>query len=89
MATPPTHRPAARVWMKVAIAVVSIGVLFAPIVTYGFCADSSNPDLSFCESHQQSIVGIRSNLWIWGAATLAAILIGWVVASRRRAEGRD
>jgi hypothetical protein len=89
MAKVPSGRSIARVWVSVALAVVLIGVLFAPIATYGFCADSANPDLSVCGSEQQSIVGIPSNLWVWSIATLVAILIGWVVARRRRAEGSN
>lgn len=78
-----TRRARSR-WIVVAtaVAVIAVAVLFAPIVSNGFCAHAPNAGQSFCSSWQTSVVGIRSNVWLWLGATAAVIAAGWLLARR-------
>jgi hypothetical protein len=61
-------------------------VLFAPIITMGWCADAAEGGESFCGSSQTSLVGIETNVWLWVAAMMIVIVATAFVARRHRAE---
>lgn len=84
----PRHRSrAATVWLGVLAGVVAT-VLFAPIMTVGWCADAAEGGESFCGSMQTSVVGIESNVWLWAAAVVIVIVATVLAERRRRAELR-
>ncbi len=59
---------------------VLAAVVFAPLMTVGFCADSSIPGRSYCTSSQRSVVGIDTSFWIWLGATAAFGIIAWIAS---------
>ena len=74
---------AATLWGG-AMAALGVSVLFAPIITYGWCADGVEDGTSACGSSQHSIVGIPSSIWIWIASMVAVVLVTAVRAKRQR-----
>lgn len=82
----PDGRTAA--WVVTAVwaagGVLLAAVLFAPVLQGGFCADSSDPALSYCEAWQRSVAGVDTNVWLWAGATIALGALGWLVARTRR-----
>lgn len=81
-----THRrksAAGAIWLG-ALGVVAVSILFAPIVTGGWCADAPAGGTSICGSFQRSVVGIDSNIWLWLAATAGIVCVTFVVARGRR-----
>lgn len=80
------HRSrAATVWLGVLAGVVA-SVLFAPIITVGWCADAAEGGESVCGSMQTSLVGIETNVWLWAAAVVIVIVVTALARRRRRAE---
>ena len=80
----PRRSRAATVWLGVLAGVLAT-VLFAPIITMGWCADAAEGGESFCGSIQTSLVGIETNVWLWVAAMVIVIVATAFVARRRRA----
>lgn len=78
-------RPAvATLWWS-AIAALGVSVLFAPIITYGWCADGVEGGTSTCGSSQHSVVGIPSSIWMWiGSMVVVMIVTGVLVIRGRR-----
>lgn len=78
-------RPAvATLWWS-AIAALGVSVLFAPIITFGWCADGVEDGTSTCGSSQHSVVGIPSNIWMWiGSMVVVMIVTGVLVIRGRR-----
>lgn len=78
-------RPAvATLWWS-AIAALGVSVLFAPIITYGWCADGVEDGTSTCGSSQHSVVGIPSSIWMWiGSMVVVMIVTGVLVIRGRR-----
>ena len=67
-----------------AIAVIGVSVLFAPIITYGWCADGVEGGTSTCGSSQHSVVGIPSSLWLWIGSMVAVAIVTAVLLVRRQ-----
>lgn len=63
-------------------------VLFAPLMQVGFCADSSDPAMSYCGTTERSILGIDTNVWLWLGATIALGTLGWLIARLQRDRDR-
>ena len=80
------HRSrAATVWLGVLAGVLAT-VLFAPIISMGWCADAAEGGESICGSIQTSLVGIETNVWLWAAAVVIVIVATVLLARRRGAE---
>lgn len=56
-----------------ALAGLLVTVLFAPILTKGWCYDAVEGGESSCGSVQTSVVGIESSLWLWGGAVIVVV----------------
>ncbi|MGZ0710912.1 hypothetical protein ACWPKO_21555 (plasmid) [Coraliomargarita sp. W4R53] len=81
-----THRrksATAAIWLG-ALGMLAVAVLFAPIVTGGWCADAPAGGASVCGSFQRSLMGIASSIWLWLAATGVVVCVTFVVARGRR-----
>ncbi|MCW3493867.1 hypothetical protein [Microbacterium sp. SSM24] len=80
----------AIIWTGIAAGVVA-SVLFAPLITLGWCSDADETGTSECGSAQQSVLGIETNVWIWlGALAIIAIVTAVAARSvRRHARGDD
>lgn len=77
-----TARRRTRVALWVAAAVVACAVVFAPVFTVGYCADSPVADRSFCDISQRSVLGAETSLWLWlGVTVVAAAITGMLAAS--------
>lgn len=61
-------------------AVVVAAVLFAPIMTVGWCADSATPGASYCASEQRSILGAPTSIWLWLGATAVFGGLAWLLS---------
>ncbi|MGN8552473.1 UNVERIFIED_CONTAM: hypothetical protein OHV15_07805 [Microbacterium sp. SLM126] len=70
----------AIIWTGIAAAIVA-SVLFAPLITLGWCSDADETGTSECGSVQQSVLGIETSVWLWLGA-VGAIAIVTVVAAR-------
>ncbi|MEV4688219.1 hypothetical protein [Microbacterium sp. LWH3-1.2] len=66
------------------IAALGVSVLFAPILTYGWCADGVEDGTSTCGSSEHSIVGIPSSIWIWMGSMVAVVIVTAVLVKRRQ-----
>jgi hypothetical protein len=73
-----------RIAAWVAAAVVIAAVLFAPVLTSGYCAVAPASGESYCGSASRSILGIDTSLWLWVAATLGLGALAWWLARRPR-----
>lgn len=67
-------------------AVVVAGVLFAPIMGGGYCADAPLAGNSYCVTWTRSLFGIDTNLWLWLGATAVLTGLAWWLSRRRRPE---
>lgn len=76
---------AAALWLGL-LAVVVVAVVFAPVITVGWCADAVVGGDSACGSMQTSLLGVESNFWLWLGVTLIVIVATGVVLRRRRAD---
>lgn len=76
-------REAAPPWLFALAAAVLATILLAPVLTTGFCADSSIPGASYCGSTQHSVVGIPSTWLLWAIATPIAAAATWWLTRRR------
>ncbi|GAA1923620.1 hypothetical protein GCM10009775_14980 [Microbacterium aoyamense] len=79
--TPARTRPGAGwtiAWILGSVVVAAI--VFAPLMTAGFCADSSIPGRSYCASSQHSLIGVPTSFWIWLGATAAFGIIAWIAS---------
>lgn len=85
----PPRRSAGTIVTATVLSVVAVALLLAPILTTGFCADSSQPGESYCVSTQRSVVGIETSVWLWAAVTIAIVVVGTVLAVRARRRDRD
>jgi hypothetical protein len=76
-------RVAPVVWLGIA-AIVAVAVLFAPVITGGWCADAPVSGTSTCGTSERSIVGIETSLWLWLAlSALVGVITALKVRSRR------
>lgn len=86
--TAPFLRPrsAARIWLWTAVAALLVSLVLAPVQTSTLCVDNyRDPELSYCESTLHSLAGNETNEWIWIAAVVAIVAVGWLVARRHKA----
>lgn len=67
-----------------AVAALGVSVLFAPIITYGWCADGVEDGTSTCGSSQHSVVGIPSSIWMWIGSMVAVVIVTAVLVIRRQ-----
>jgi hypothetical protein len=56
-------------------------LLFAPLISGGWCADADENGTSVCGSFQRSLFGFETNWWIW-FGVIAAIVIATSVVAR-------
>lgn len=83
------NRRRTRIALWVAGAVLAAAVVFAPVMTMGYCADAPVAGRSFCDSSQRSVLGAETSLWLWLGVTVASAGITWLVAwSAPRRTGR-
>ena len=58
---------------------VAVAVLFAPIITGGWCTDAPVSAISTCETIQRSLIGIDTSMWLWltltGVVVVATVLV--------------
>ena len=78
---------ASIVWVGVA-GLLGVSLLFASVVTGGWCADAPVAGQSTCGSFQRSLIGIDTNLWLWLAAS-AVVVVVTLAAIRRRRKSRQ
>ena len=72
----PRHTSLAPTVVRCLLASLAVAVLFAPVITQGWCYDAADRDEeSSCGSRQTSVLGIESNIWLWIAATVIAIAV--------------
>ena len=76
-------RVASVVWLGIA-AIVAVAVLFAPVITGGWCADAPVSGTSTCGTFERSIVGIDTSLWLWLALSAFVGVITALKARSRR-----
>ncbi|MFC8681926.1 LPXTG cell wall anchor domain-containing protein [Microbacterium ureisolvens] len=76
---------AATVWLGL-LALVLVTVMFAPVLTMGWCADADEGGQSICGSMQTSLLGMESNLWLWLGAMLIVLVATLLLLRRRRTE---
>lgn len=60
-----------------------VTVLFAPILTKGWCYDAAEGGESTCGSVQTSIVGIESSFWLWAGALIVVVAATSMLLRRR------
>ncbi|WES66047.1 hypothetical protein P0L94_08215 [Microbacter sp. GSS18] len=80
-------RVAPVVWLGVA-GLVAVTVLFAPVVTGGWCADAPVGGTSVCGTFERSVLGIDTSIWLWLALSGAVTLTTVLAVRRRRADRR-
>lgn len=73
-------RVAPVLWLGIA-GILGVAVLFAPVITGGWCADAPVSGASECGSFERSIVGIDTSLWIWLALS---VIVGAITALKVR-----
>jgi disulfide bond formation protein DsbB len=70
------------VWIGV-LGLLGVSLLFAPVITGGWCAHAPIGGTTLCESFQRSIMGIDTSVWLW-LASVAVVVVATVAAVRRR-----
>lgn len=80
--TPRQRSLAPVVWFGV-LGLVCVSLLFAPVITGGWCADAPLGESSMCGSFKRSVVGVDTSLWLW-LASAVVVAVATVAAARRR-----
>lgn len=71
------------VWLGIA-GILAVAVLFAPVITGGWCADAPVGGTTTCGTFERSIVGIDTSLWLWLAlSAVVGVITALKVRSRR------
>jgi hypothetical protein len=65
-----------------AIASILAALLFAPVMTVGWCHDAAAGGVSVCGSEARSLVGITAYGWLW-LAVQATIIVATAAAVAR------
>ncbi|WP_146081930.1 hypothetical protein [Pseudoclavibacter sp. Z016] len=88
--TPPFLRPpsTSRIWLWTAVTAILISLALAPVYTSATCLDALDPAHTSCEVSQLGFAGNQTNGWLWLAAVIATIAVGWILARRRRSQPR-
>lgn len=79
--------PAAIMWLGAA-GLIAASILFAPVISGGWCADAPVSGASLCMTFQRSLVGIETNVWLWLASVAVVVAITAVALRRRRTTHR-
>ena len=62
-------------------ALIAVSILFAPIISVGWCSDADETGTSVCVSAQRSILGFETNMWVWLRAVMV-VFIGTAIVAR-------
>jgi hypothetical protein len=81
MTLPPSF--ATTLWSGAVVA-LAVSILFAPVITYGWCADAIEGGASTCGSSQHSVVGIPSSIWLWAGSLAVVLIVTSMLAIRAR-----
>ena len=96
------RRRPVRFWTLLTV-IILLGVglatwLFLPVALEEHCAqlvgapetclDALDPAHTSCEVSQLGFAGNQTNGWLWLAAVIATIAVGWILARRRRSQPR-
>lgn len=81
-------RSTARIWLWTAVTAILISLALAPVYTSTTCSDALDPAHTSCEVAQLGFAGNQTNGWLWLAAVIATIAVGWLLARRRRFQPR-
>lgn len=73
-------RSSRRRWVAGGLGLLAAAMLFAPVLSVGWCVDFSIPGNSSCETLQRSIVGIETNPWLWLGASVVLAPTGMLFA---------
>lgn len=78
---------ASLVWLGAA-GLLGASLVFAPMISGGWCADAIRGGRSICGSFQRSLIGIDTNVWLWLASMAVVVVITLAAVRRRRSSGR-
>lgn len=69
-----------NVWLVGMVCLVTVAVLFAPIIVVGWCEDSAPGGTSSCGTSQRSLIGIDTSIWLWLALSAIVVIATALVA---------